>query len=114
MATGSIANVMPTSGSNTYGYYIKFPDGTLIMYGTASTTTSGYAAVTFPVAITSTSSATFQATPRYSTGSTALDFIGVTSFSGTSGGTIYFRKTDGATSITSNASVFWCVIGKWK
>ena len=114
MATGTIKELFPISGSNANGYYTKFPDGTLIMYGTALPNSSGYASVTFPVAITSTSSATFHATPRYATGSTALDFICVPSFSGTSGGTIYFRKTDAATSITSNASAFWCVIGRWK
>lgn len=33
MATGTIVQSFPVSGSNTKGNYIKFPDGTLIQYG---------------------------------------------------------------------------------
>lgn len=117
MATGSIANVMPTSGSNTYGYYIKFPDGTLIQWGSALNTTDGAAVINFPVPFESVSAASMVATPRYLGSYTkGLEVRTATQVHSVNTGYVYFNLWNSGSTTYKTADVYcyWLAIGRWK
>ena len=102
-------------GANANGKYIKFPNGTLIMYGTAVNGSSGYSTVTFPVTLTSSTSDTLMyCTKVYKSGSTLLsNYFATPQVNNTTSGYIYLRDASN-TAITSSDSIAWLVIGKWK
>lgn len=112
MGTGTITNVIPTSGSNTKGSYVKFPDGTMICYGTHTTasissggTTNEY--VDFPE--------TFYAAPwaiAAAWGTIAPDkFIATARSTSTTQVRIYAYN---GYSQASTVAATWLAIGRWK
>ena len=110
MATGTIQQVLNESDPG----YCKMPDGTLICWGLASNTSSGYAEITFPTQFTGTNYS-FVATPAYGYGYNTYEIRVITQSSWSTGGFVYFRNFDANTPYTStNAKAHWIAIGRWK
>ena len=94
--------------------YCKMADGTLIQWGLASNTSSGYVEVDFPVAFTNTNYS-FVATPAYGSGYNTFEIRVIAQSSWSTGGYVYFRNFDVNTPYTStNAKAHWIAIGRWK
>ena len=102
-------------GANANGHYIKFPDGTLIMYGKVTNSSSGYATVTFPVTLTSSANDTLMLCSKlYESGSTTLiNYYATLQVNSASNAYIYLRDSSN-NNITSSEKISWLVIGKWK
>ena len=102
-------------GSNTNGHYIKFSNGELIMYGTATNGSSGYATVTFPITLTSSTSNTLIFCSKiYASGSTVLNnYYATPQINNSTTGYIYLKDSNN-NNITSSEKISWLVIGKWK
>lgn len=110
MASGIIEKLSNDSANG----YCKFPDGTLIQWGTADNTTAGYAEITFPQPFLNRGYA-IVGTPRHSSGHTSLDYFTILAPSSTTGAIAYFRKaTDSAPDTDTTANISWCAIGRWK
>ena len=104
-------------GSNSNGLYIKFSDGTLIMWGTAinNTLTTGIAKITFPITLTSNVASTrMYVNERFTSGATLyINYFLTPQINNTTTGYVYCKdNTD--TYISINIQIDWLVIGKWK
>lgn len=111
MATGTITNVIPTSGNNTYGSYVKFPDGVMLCWGSATNTSTGSLTVTFPIEFNV--APTIFATARYVSG--AINFYPVTQNNAKATFALYFRDAySNAAYTNTSAKCFWLAIGRWK
>ena len=111
MATGTIKELFPISGSDTNGYYCKFPDGTLIQWG-AKTGASGMT-VTLPTSfVDATYSVSMHA--HYNSVTSIVCIL-----SELERGTGYFKinawdANTKAASTATNIPVLWIAIGRWK
>ena len=95
--------------TNEKGTAIKFGDGTMICYGTATMSVS-YATIVFP--------ANFIATPNIlvslkASTSTAAIYIVSSNIIGSSSFNVYARKNDGS-AVTEDIEINWQAIGRWK
>ena len=110
-ATGTIPQTMPVSGSNANGSYLKFADGTLLCWGSATNTTSGYCVVTFPMEFFAVP--TMLSSVRYVSGN--LSCYTVTQVTSTASANLYFRSVYNESAYTSASAVAqWAAIGRWK
>lgn len=95
--------------TNSNSIAVKFPDGTMLAYGTKTMNIS-YGTVTFPVA--------FVESPKVlatlnTTVSTDSIYIVSTNAVDNASANIFARKNDN-TAVTTEINVTWQAIGKWK
>ena len=103
------------NGKNENGNYIKYDDGTLIMFGstTNNSYSSGIASVSFPYNLISTTIAFMFANENWGSANLANNYFVTPQINSTSNGYIYVRDVNG-NSIATNFKIAWLVIGRWK
>lgn len=103
------------SGSNANSNYIKYDDGTLIMFGstTNNSYSSGIASVSFPYNLISTTTAFMFANENWGSANLGNNYFVTPQINSTSNGYIYVRDVNG-NSIATNFKIAWLVIGRWK
>ena len=98
--------------TNENGTAIKFGDGTMICYGTATNGSSGYVAAHYPAEFVKPPFSQ-QATVAYSA-YTASNPMYVITQAGNGFANIYCRKMDGTIETNTTVKINWLVIGRWK
>ena len=98
--------------TNDNGTAIKFGDGTMICYGTATNGTGGYVAAHYPAEFVEPPSSQ-QATIAYNNYTTNNPVYIITQ-AGFDLTNIYCRKMDGSIETNTTVKINWFVIGRWK
>lgn len=93
-------------------YYCKMPDGTLIQGQSVAGLSSGDT-ITFPEAFSASVDAVL-VTPQYNTGTTIRCIFSASGITNSKFEVYAFDATTGAISTSSNLSVSWLAIGRWK
>lgn len=97
---------------NSNGTAIKYPDGTMICYGTALNNSNGLVAAHYPANFIEAPTQQ-QATVAYNNYTTNNPVYVVTQ-PGVGFANIYCRKMDGTVETNTNVKINWFVIGRWK
>ncbi len=101
-----------TSGSNGSGNWVKYPDGTMIQWGTSSLSSGGTGTISFPLSFNSTPTVALGATSTAPSDS-VLIAVSMSSVS-TSSCTFHTRYTSGGAVGVTNEATKWIAAGKWK
>ena len=116
------------SGSNQYGSYIKFNDGTLIqwgedIFGTSGTSSDSYKSVTFPISFIDNTYSMFAQvryasgiSQSYSLGTILTPSVGSTTYNDIYRRLSYLLPTDSGQSALYSIALpfYWYAIGCWK
>lgn len=107
-----IKNMQTETITNENGTAIKFGDGTMICYGTATNGSSGYVTVYYPAEFIDIPYSQ-QATIRYNSYASQNPIYSIVQ-AGDGLTNIYCKKMDGTAETNTSIRINWLVIGRWK